>query len=77
MDFKQEKIYFSAYNLKLAGLLNIPQTEKVNQFPAIVCTHPTSSCKDQTAGKYAERLAEAGFVTLLVRLEFVRAAVLR
>lgn len=64
MNFKQSKVYFKAYNLKLAGLLNVPQTETGGKLPAIVCTHPTSSCKDQTAGKYAERLAQAGFVTL-------------
>lgn len=26
--------------------------------------HPGSSCKDQTAGLYAEKLAEQGYVTL-------------
>lgn len=37
MNFKQEKVYFLAYNLKIAGLLNIPQAENVKKYPAIVC----------------------------------------
>lgn len=63
MEFKTNAVKFDAHGWKVAGLLNIPAgTEGRN--PAIVCVHPGSSCKDQTAGIYAKRLAEKGFVTL-------------
>lgn len=46
-------------------LLNIPVgAQEKKQAPAIVCVHPGSSCKDQTAGLYAEKLAEQGYVKL-------------
>ena len=62
MEFKQSRVNFTAHNVKIAGILNVPAVE--GKFSAIVCTHPTSSCKDQTAGRYAEQLAQKGFVTL-------------
>ncbi|MFX8410408.1 alpha/beta hydrolase, partial [Acinetobacter baumannii] len=35
------------------------------KYAAIVCAHPISSCKEQTAGAiYGEKLTEAGFITL-------------
>lgn len=68
MNYNQKKIEFAAHNVKIAGLLNVP--EVAGKLPAIVCTHPTSSCKDQTAGRYAEKLAEEGFVTLAFDASF-------
>ncbi|WP_189595286.1 alpha/beta hydrolase, partial [Streptomyces cinereoruber] len=35
------------------------------KYPAIICAHPISSCKEQTSGSiYGERLTEQGYVTL-------------
>ena len=62
MNFSQNRVNFLAHNVNIAGILNIPESKE--KLPAIVCTHPTSSCKDQTAGKYAEKLAQEGFITL-------------
>lgn len=68
MKFDQSRVSFSAHSVNIAGILNVPEAE--GKLPAIVCTHPTSSCKDQTAGKYAEKLAQEGFVTLAFDASF-------
>lgn len=64
MDFKTNTVQFNAHGWKVAGLLNIPSDTEGKKKPAIVCVHPGSSCKDQTAGIYARKLAERGFITL-------------
>lgn len=49
----------------VAANLHLPQDFDENwKYPAIVCVHPGSSCKGQTAGIYAGKLAEEGFVTI-------------
>ncbi|MDR1769069.1 MAG: alpha/beta hydrolase [Hungatella sp.] len=65
MTVTKKRVRFHAHGLLVAGILNLPENaEQKKQYPAIVCVHPGSSCKDQTAGIYAEKLAEQGFVTL-------------
>ncbi|MDS1003268.1 alpha/beta hydrolase [Clostridium sporogenes] len=66
MKVINKNIKFNAQGLQLAAILNLPENSKKNkQNPAIVCVHPGSSCKNQTAGIYAEKLAELGYVTLV------------
>ncbi|KOY80282.1 alpha/beta hydrolase [Lysinibacillus macroides] len=65
MTVTKKNVRFNARGLKVAGILNLPENaEEKKQNPAIVCVHPGSSCKDQTAGLYAEKLAELGYVTI-------------
>lgn len=41
-----------------------------NKYPAVVIAHPGSSCKEQTAGIYASKLAAEGFVTIAVNASY-------
>jgi len=66
MIIVKNKVKFRAHGLQVAAILNIPKhAEEKKQNPAIVCVHPGSSCKEQTAGIYAEKLAERGYVTIV------------
>lgn len=65
MKVSKRNVKFNARGLQVAGILNIPENAEENKKnPAIVCVHPGSSCKEQTAGIYAEKLAELGYVTI-------------
>jgi fermentation-respiration switch protein FrsA (DUF1100 family) len=55
---------FDSAGLKLAGHLYRPDNVARGPHPAIVIGHPGSGVKEQTAGLYARRLAEQGFVAL-------------
>lgn len=50
----------------VAATLQFPEDfDETRKYPALVCAHPISSCKEQTAGNiYGKALAGAGFVTL-------------
>jgi fermentation-respiration switch protein FrsA (DUF1100 family) len=50
--------------IQLAGLLHKPATSSGVKFPAIVIVHPGGGVKEQTAGLYAKKLAQEGFVTV-------------
>ncbi|RBH45841.1 alpha/beta hydrolase, partial [Pseudomonas sp. MWU13-2860] len=61
---KQEVIFLSE-GLELVGHLYRPadyQPEK--RYPAIVVSHPFTGVKEQVAGRYAERLAQDGYLAL-------------
>ncbi|ASA23439.1 alpha/beta hydrolase [Paenibacillus donghaensis] len=65
MRVTKRNVKFNARGLQVAGIINIPENATEKQaYPAIVCVHPGSSCKDQTAGIYAKKLAELGYVTI-------------
>jgi len=57
-------VTFRSAGLRLAGHLYTPGGEADGPRPAVVVGHPGSGVKEQTAGLYARRLAEQGFVTL-------------
>lgn len=60
-----QKVSFKNKSWDVAADLYFPRNfEEKKKYPAIVCAHPISSCKEQTSGLYAGKLAEKGFVTL-------------
>ena len=60
-----QKVSFKNKNWDVAADLYFPRNfDEKKKYPAIVCAHPISSCKEQTSGLYAGKLAEKGFVTL-------------
>lgn len=51
--------------IKMAGNLYLPKAfDKTKKYPTIIVTHPGGGVKEQTAGLYAQKLANEGFVTL-------------
>lgn len=57
-------VTFSSAGFRLAGHLYTRDNLTSGKHPAIVVGHPASGVKEQTAGLYAQRLAEQGFITL-------------
>ena len=60
----KQDVNFNGGGLRLAGHLYIPEGALGGPLPAIVVGHPGTGVKEQTAGLYAQRLADAGFVAL-------------
>ncbi|AKC38676.1 alpha/beta hydrolase [Mycobacteroides chelonae] len=59
-----ENVRFPSRGLQLAGNLYYPDNTEETHLPAIVVSHPFGGVKEQTAGLYAQKLAENGFVAL-------------
>ncbi len=58
-------IQFDNGAIKMAGNLYLPDGfDEAGSYPAIVSVHPGGGVKEQTAGLYAQKLADRGFVTL-------------
>jgi uncharacterized protein len=52
-------------NIIISATLNSPQGfDESTRYPAVVVSHPGGGVKEQTAGRYAKKLAEKGFVTI-------------
>ncbi|MGV2980641.1 alpha/beta hydrolase [Camelimonas sp. ID_303_24] len=62
------KITFTNRNnptITMAAVINFPEGfDEKKSYPAIVVSHPGGGVKEQTAGTYAKKLAEKGFVTI-------------
>ncbi|WP_353421148.1 alpha/beta hydrolase [Staphylococcus delphini] len=60
-----EKVSFNSNNLKVVANMYFPKGFDENgKYPAIVVNHPAGGVKEQTAGLYAGKLAELGYVTM-------------
>jgi fermentation-respiration switch protein FrsA (DUF1100 family) len=58
-------VTFNSNGLKIAGHLYLPDDyKKGEKRPAIVVGHPLGGVKEQTAGLYAKKLSEKGFIAL-------------
>lgn len=66
-----ESVTFKNRTWDVAANLHLPEDfDKNKEYAAIVCVHPGSSCKEQTAGIYAEKLSELGYVAVAFDASF-------
>ena len=60
-----QSVQFKNRNITMAGNPYLPKDFREGErYAAVVCVHPGGGVKEQTAGAYAKRLAEPGFVAL-------------
>lgn len=60
-----QKVTFPNRNIAVVGNLFLPKSfDYRKKYPAIIVGHPAGGVKEQTAGMYAAKLAEQGFITL-------------
>ena len=65
------KVNFKNRLWNVSGHLHLPDNfDETQKYPAIVCVHPGSSVKEQTAGLYAEKLGLKGFIALAYDASF-------
>ena len=59
------QVTYKLNGLDIAANVYTPKGyDKTNKYPTIVIAHPNGSVKEQTAGLYAQRLAELGYITI-------------
>lgn len=59
------------YKMEMSGNLFLPKDlDKNRKYPAIIVGHPMGAVKEQSANLYAQKMAEAGFVTLAMDLSY-------
>ncbi|RLT96048.1 alpha/beta hydrolase [Ketobacter sp.] len=58
-------------NITIAAVISFPAGfDEDKQYPAIVVSHPGGGVKEQTAGTYARKLAEQGFISIAYDASF-------
>jgi len=66
-----QKVSIKNRNWDIVGNLHLPEDfDSTKKYTAIVCAHPGSSVKEQTAGLYANQLAKSGFIALTFDASF-------
>lgn len=60
----RKRLFRNRYGITLAADLYVPKASAAAQLPALVVSGPFGAVKEQSAGLYAQTLAERGFVTL-------------
>jgi fermentation-respiration switch protein FrsA (DUF1100 family) len=64
-EVRVKSVTFRNNGIVMAGNLHLPKGfSESGKYPAVVTVHPGGGVKEQTAGTYAQRLAEQGFVAL-------------
>lgn len=60
-----QPVSYNLHGLKIAANVYLPTDfDETRSYPAITIAHPNGGCKEQVAGLFAQKLAEAGFVTI-------------
>lgn len=60
-----ERVNFKSNGLNVVGNMYLPEDfDSKHQYPTLVVSHPVGGVKEQTAGLYAERLAQLGYIAL-------------
>ena len=67
----KKNVTFKNRTIDVAADLYLPTDfDEKKKYAAIITIHPGSSCKEQTAGIYAEKLAKNGFITFAVNASY-------
>jgi uncharacterized protein len=62
---KLHPVTYTLNGLKIAANVYTPANyDPAGKFPAITVAHPNGGVKEQTAGRYAQRLGEQGYITI-------------
>ena len=60
-----KKVHFkNRYGIELTGDLYTPKNKTEDKYPAIAVAGPFGAVKEQVSGRYAQTMAERGFITL-------------